>query len=275
MQYFNETLLKPNESQFVVLEKHSPVSRVGFTGLLIATLIITLWGADLVCLMTVDLGHTPIWLIPLAILIQAFLYTGLFITAHDAMHGVLFSKSPKINNFMGSLAVIAYAFLSYKALLQKHWIHHHFPASDRDPDFHDGTHEHPIAWYLYFMKRYFGWQQFVSFIGVYPVAHWLLHISHTNLILFWIVPLILSSVQLFYFGTFLTHRQPEAGYTNSHRAETTDLSTFWSFITCYHFGYHREHHEYPHIPWWQLPKVRQAQKANLASMMSPDMPQVG
>lgn len=275
LQYSSQKLLKPNEAKFVVIEKHAPISKVGITGLLIAILIITLWATNLAHLMTIEIGSIPTWLIPLGILGQMFLDTGLFITAHDAMHGVLFSNHPRINNAIGSLAVVAYSFFSYKTLLQKHWLHHHFPASDRDPDFHDGIHENPLAWYFHFMKGYFSWQQLISFTAVYPVAHWIFHIPHTNLILFWILPLILSSVQLFYFGTFLTHQQPEKGYSNPHRAETTGFSTFCSFITCYHFGYHREHHEYPHIPWWQLPKVYQAQKAYLAVRVGSEINQVG
>jgi beta-carotene/zeaxanthin 4-ketolase len=27
-------------------------------------------------------------------------------------------------------------------------------------------------------------------------------------------------------------------------------------ISCYHFGYHEEHHELPHLGWWQLPAAR-------------------
>jgi beta-carotene ketolase (CrtW type) len=45
------------------------------------------------------------------------------------------------------------------------------------------------------------------------------------------------------------------GYTNPHRAQSNPLPIFWSFITCYHFGYHQEHHEYPHVPWWKLPEI--------------------
>jgi beta-carotene/zeaxanthin 4-ketolase len=64
-------------------------------------------------------------------------------------------------------------------------------------------------------------------------------------------------LQLFYFGTFLTHREPTEGYTNPHRTTSNHFSHFWSFITCYHFGYHKEHHEYPQLPWWKLPEIYQ------------------
>jgi beta-carotene ketolase (CrtW type) len=65
---------------------------------------------------------------------------------------------------------------------------------------------------------------------------------------------------LFYFGTFLPHREPEEGYSNIHCAQSNSLPVFWSFITCYHFGYHQEHHEYPHVPWWHLPVIYKDQK---------------
>lgn len=30
-----------------------------------------------------------------------------------------------------------------------------------------------------------------------------------------------------------------------------------SFLTCYHFDYHWEHHRWPYAPWWQLPLCKQ------------------
>ncbi|HEY9845933.1 MAG TPA: fatty acid desaturase, partial [Candidatus Caenarcaniphilales bacterium] len=100
---------------------------------------------------------------------------------------------------------------------------------------------------------------------VFNIINFTLKVPENNLTLFWVVPSILSSVQLFYFGTFLPHQEPQAGYIEPHRAQSTPLPVFWSFITCYHFGYHQEHHEYPHVPWWQLPAVYQARtKASVA-----------
>lgn len=226
-------------------------------GLIAAASILSLWTISLSIFLTIDLVKIPVWLLPIAVLWQTFLYTGLFITAHDAMHGSVCPQSAKINRLVGSLAVTVYGLFSYKELLQKHGWHHRYPASDRDPDFHDGKHKNPLQWYLYFMSRYWGWKQFIGLTVIYQLAHLIFHISHINLIVFWIVPPILSSIQLFYFGTFLTHREPVEGFKNRHRAQTNPLPVFWSFVTCYHFGYHEEHHEYPQIAWWQLPAVHQ------------------
>jgi beta-carotene/zeaxanthin 4-ketolase len=84
---------------------------------------------------------------------------------------------------------------------------------------------------------------------------YIFQICPINVGLFWAFPLILSSLQLFYFGTFLPHRQPLEGYNNFHRANSTQLPIFLSFLSCYHFGFHQEHHEFPYIPWWQLPMI--------------------
>ncbi|HEY9728907.1 MAG TPA: fatty acid desaturase [Chroococcales cyanobacterium] len=224
-------------------------------GLLIAVFIISLWAISLVCLLSINIAKISTWLILLAILWQTFLYTGLFITAHDAMHGSVFPQNPKINAFVGRFTVTAYGLLSYRKLLQKHWLHHKHPASEFDPDFHNGINKNPVAWYFHFMKGYWDWRQIIGLGLIYNFAKFCLPVCESNLILFWVVPSLLSSVQLFYFGTFLTHKEPEGGYTNPHRTQTNPLPIAWSFITCYHFGYHEEHHEYPSIPWWQLPAV--------------------
>lgn len=226
-------------------------------GLIIALSILGIWFASLSILLTADVTQWHFLPISLAILWQTFLYTGLFITAHDAMHGVVYPGNPKINNLIGTIALGLYALFSYKELLQKHQLHHRFPASDRDPDFHNGNHKNFLAWYLYFMFRYWSWTRLAGLISIYYLVQYFLNISSTNLTFFWIIPSILSSAQLFYFGTYLPHQEPKEGYQNHHRARTISRSIFWSFISCYHFGYHHEHHEFPHMPWWKLPEVHQ------------------
>lgn len=230
-------------------------SKNRYWGLSIASLIIVTWAASLVSLLRLEVQHLQIsWLI-LAILWQTFLYTGLFITAHDAMHGCIVPQRPQLNHAIGFLALLFYGFLPYFKLRHAHWQHHQHPASDRDPDFHDGKHTHMLLWYARFMYRYWGWWQCIGIIGAYHFIHRVLHVPEANLLLFWAVPSLLSSFQLFYFGTFLVHREPVNGYQNASRAISTYRPLFWSFLTCYHFGYHQEHHEQPNVPWWQLPTI--------------------
>ena len=229
-------------------------------GLFIAITIISVWGLSLLLLLTFDVARPNIALISVGILYQTFLYTGLFITAHDAMHGSVCPTHPRINNAIGAIAVRLYALFSYRKLLVKHSAHHRTPASAADPDFHDGEHSGFLAWYLRFMREYLSWWQIIGMAVVFQIMEYVLMVPTINLILFWVSPALLSTLQLFYFGTYLPHRLPEGGYDNPHRARSNAYSILWSFITCYHFGYHWEHHEYPYLPWWRLPTIRKARK---------------
>jgi beta-carotene/zeaxanthin 4-ketolase len=226
-------------------------------GLAIAAFAIGIWFVSLIVLFHLDLSKIPFWSIPIAIAWQMFLYTGLFITAHDAMHGSVFPQNLKINHQIGAIALNLYGFFSYQELLKKHGLHHRYPASNIDPDFHDGIKKNGFFWYFSFLKRYWGWRQIIGqTIAVFLLISGL-QVPLTNFVLFWMIPPLLSSVQLFFFGTFLPHREPKTGYVRPHCAQTTALPVFWSFISCYHFGYHEEHHQYPHVPWWQLPAIYQ------------------
>jgi hypothetical protein len=73
-------------------------------GLFIALLIIAIWAGSLLFLVSLDVEKLPVYFIIPAMLLQTFLYTGLFVTAHDAMHGVVFPQNLKINNLVGSIA---------------------------------------------------------------------------------------------------------------------------------------------------------------------------
>ncbi|XGV99674.1 MAG: beta-carotene ketolase CrtW [Leptolyngbya sp. BL-A-14] len=226
-----------------------------FQGLAIASLVILIWAGSLTALLKTSPHQLqPVWVL-LAILWQMFLYTGLFVTAHDAMHGVVAPQHPKTNRFVGWLALTLYGLFSYRQLLEAHWQHHHHPASPLDPDYHNGKLKNPVAWYVNFFQRYWSWRRLLALIASFHAMHLLLHVPEANLLMFWIVPSLLSSVQLFYFGTYLPHREPVGGYQNAFRAQSVYCPLPLSFLACYHFGYHHEHHEYPQVPWWQLPSI--------------------
>jgi beta-carotene ketolase (CrtW type) len=225
-------------------------------GIFIGLAIILLWTAGLFALLSIDLMAIPLYGVIPAMLAQTFLYTGLFITAHDAMHGLVAPKRKRLNQLIGTLCVILYALFSYKRLRAEHRQHHAHPGSDDDPDFHDGAHPGFAAWYVHFMKTYVTWRQIAGMAMAFNLMAHVLKIPQANLIVFWAAPALLSTLQLFYFGTYLPHREPAGGYDNPHRAASNDFSVFWSFITCYHFGYHWEHHEFPQVPWWRLPTIR-------------------
>ena len=199
-------------------------------------------------------GGEWLWAVPL-VAVQSWLSVGLFITAHDAMHGSLVPGCTGVNRAMGRLALTVYAGFSYDRLTRAHWQHHEAPGSADDPDF---CAEHPTSfgrWYLGFLTRYFGWSSFL-FINAVVGLLLLAGVPIANLLLLYALPSILSSVQLFAFGTYLPHRHDGLAFADRHNSRTNDWGTLASLASCYHFGYHHEHHLSPHVPWWRLPARR-------------------
>jgi beta-carotene ketolase (CrtW type) len=192
---------------------------------------------------------------PALILLQSWLGAGLFIVAHDAMHGSLAPGRPRLNAAVGQIAVGLYAAFPYRKLRAKHHEHHRAPGTADDPDFHAERPREFVRWYLKFFRTYFGWREFALVTAVL-IAWLLLGASPLNLALFWGLPAILSSLQLFTFGTWIPHRQADTPFADAHAARTVRMSWTASLLTCFHFGRHHEHHLHPGVPWWRLPSVR-------------------
>ena len=184
----------------------------------------------------------------LHILIQTYLYTGLFITGHDAMHGIV-AKNRKVNDVFGHMATMLFAFLSYSTLRKKHYLHHRFPATEKDPDFSPRSNNFFVWWFV-FMKNYITWWQIVLMAITFNIL--LIWFSETRVIAFWVLPAILATFQLFFFGTYLPHRRPFTEEMGPHHSRTQSRNHLWAMLSCYFFGYHREHHENPTTPWWRL-----------------------
>lgn len=232
----------------------TPVIPQPALGLWSALLILGLWGTSLVTFVfLIDWSERSLLWMGLAVLWQTFLYTGLFITAHDAMHGVVLPTNLRLNHCIGAIAVLLFALFDYQQLLTKHWQHHKAPASDRDPDYHAPDRDGFWQWYLHFMGNYSTWSSMLGFTAIFNGLTLGLQLPRFNLVVFWILPSILSSLQLFYFGTYLPHRRPPEGYRDRHRTRSYRFGYLLSFLACYHFNYHEEHHRYPHLRWWQLP----------------------
>jgi beta-carotene/zeaxanthin 4-ketolase len=225
-------------------------------GLWVALSLIGIWVTSTIVLFSLDLAQLPNWLKFLGFAWQMFLYVGLFVTAHDGMHGSIAPKNPQLNDAIGSFVLFVYAMFPFGKMRLMHNTHHEIPAIVGDPDYHNGKRSNFFAWYFNFMQNYWSWLRIVFLISIFHAIHQLLHVPEGNLAWFWVFPSVASSFQLFFFGTFLPHSEPVGGYVNESRSTSTPFSEFWSFISCYHFGYHEEHHDLPHLAWWQLPAAR-------------------
>ena len=215
---------------------------------------------------TIHIGGIFLWewraaTLPIAaalVLVQAWLSTGLFIIAHDSMHGSLAPGRPRLNTAVGTLCLAAYAGLSYAQLYPKHHAHHAAPGSAEDPDFHPDHPRSALRWFVRFFSGYYTHWQIVR-ITLAACLYMLLGASLVNIVVFWAIPALLALAQLFVFGTYLPHRHDEGAFADHHQARSIALSPLGSLFTCFHFGgYHHEHHLHPGVPWWRLPSLRPA-----------------
>ena len=227
------------------------------TGVLLATGFISAWVVVHIYSVFFHALSAPLWQTLGLIAFQCWLYVGLFIIAHDTMHGSLFPNHPKWNARIGTAIMFVYAGFSWTYMRTAHHTHHDFPGTEKDPDFNA---EDPIKfwpWYFKFFFQYFGLRQVLTLMG-FTLFYIALGAPYLNTIIMWAVPAILSSVQLFYFGTYLTHRHA-APFPDAHNARTNAFPKWLSLLTCFHFGYHHEHHLFPYEPWWRLPYRKRLQ----------------
>ncbi|WP_288370421.1 fatty acid desaturase [uncultured Algoriphagus sp.] len=232
---------------------HSISRKIDPLGLIIAWSIIILWAISLVFWMNFELSWKSPWTY-LGILIQTHLYTGLFITAHDAMHGIV-SSDKRWNHFTGWISALLFSYNFYWKLFPKHHEHHRYVATDKDPDYHASGNF--FLWYLSFIRQYVTIWQILLMAVTFNILK--LFLPTENLIVFWMLPAILSTLQLFYFGTYLPHRGES---DNEHHSHSQPKNHLWAFLSCYFFGYHYEHHDSPGTPWWRLWEVKEKQTAD-------------
>ena len=198
---------------------------------------------------------------PLAVplvLLQTWLSTGLFITAHDCMHGSFAPGRAGVNRAVGRVTLMLYAGIDYDRMVPNHFAHHRHVGTAADPDFDAANPTHPVKWLRHFFAGYYShWQ--IARIVVVLSLYQLVGGSLLNIIVFWAVPALLALVQLFYFGTFLPHRHAADAFPDRHNARSSRFGPLVSVVTCFNFGgFHHEHHLHPHVPWWALPRTRVA-----------------
>lgn len=236
-------------------------------GLPLAAGILLGWVGSGMVLLPSSLSQWPIGWLALAVVARTWFQTGLFIVAHDAMHGTLWPERPDANRRLGQLALWLYAALPYQPCRANHLLHHRHAGTGRDPDHHGDGSGSPLHWYRRFMAAYLSPRQLTALVlgwlALAALAAPFTTSPLANVGLYGVLPLLLSSLQLFLVGTYLPHRSGATGgpgMGQDHQARSLDLPGWVSLLACYHFGYHWEHHAFPHLPWHALPAARRRVK---------------
>lgn len=238
----------------------------GVIGMTLAALIAGSWlGLHAYAMFVFELSWQNL---PLAVAMAAllcWLSVGVFIVAHDAMHGSLAPNHPRLAAHIAAVLLFLYAGFGWTTLRKAHFEHHDRAGHAGDPDFDEHNPSSFLRWYATFFKRYFGWRS-LTFVSAVVGVYWLvIGIPMVQIVALYGVPAIASSLQLFYFGTFRPHRHGVAEpFADDHNARTDGFSSAVSLATCFHFGYHLEHHRRPDVPWWALPAAHRAGVGSLS-----------
>ena len=227
-------------------------------GLALAALVIAAWSTlHVLGVFFMPLSLDMLWLIIPFVLVQCSLYVGLFIIAHDCMHGSLVPFKPAVNRAIGQLCLLLYAGFSFDQLNRKHHLHHRNSGTAGDLFFVDHPPYGFWHWYVKFFTEYFSGREFIYIAALTALYVGVFGASIFNILLFWALPALASSLQLFTFGTYLPHRPGPDTFSDRHRTRTNGYPWLTSLLTCFHFGYHHEHHLFPDLPWWRLPEAHE------------------
>lgn len=165
-------------------------------------------------------------------------HTSLFIISHDIHH--LYKKTP-LDIAVANLSLFLYAGFTLNDFSEKHSLHHQYPGVlGKDPDFSTGNF---LRWYLTFMSHYINIKQIIFvYLKFYVLFTFF---PSFNVYTFSVLPSVLSSLQLFYFGTYLVHSE-------NGQIKNSNFHPAFTFLTSFNFGYHEEHHKNPDIKWYLL-----------------------
>jgi fatty acid desaturase len=231
-----------------------------------------------------------IWIagVPLYLLAAASLH-GISLFTHEAVHGTLCSN-PSWNRALGAVCAwpVLQNFAAYKVLHLRHHDHLGLPG---DPDHYDNyTH---WSWLLILMhwgrliagypayilaipilgfRQGRGWERFwilfeVSCVVGIAAAVLISPVPRQLLIHAWLIPMLFINTLVNIRGmsqhTLLEHHSDTIRGT---RSILTNRVT--SFFMC-NENFHLEHHLYPGVPWYNLPRLHQATRDDLVARGAP------
>lgn len=223
----------------------------------------------------------------LAVLIIGARMHALAILMHDATH-YRFLKKRKWNDLITNIVTMYPLFTSIEVYRQNHLRHHQHLNTDHDPDwvakigvkeFTFPKSKRAFLWTLFtYMILYRGIKDAIWFLqrfqspsmkkkdkatDWYKIIYYLMLFSILTImgwwqyfLLFWFIP-YLSTFFMFQYIRSVAEHFGELAYdhdlTSSRTVKVNYLERF--FLSPHNVGYHLEHHLYPGVPFYHLPKL--------------------
>ncbi len=220
--------------------------------------------------------------LPLYLLAAASLH-GISLFTHEAVHGTLM-RNRWANGILGALCAIPVLqnFSAYRVL---HLRHHAHLGEDHDPDHYAAyTRWTWLIFLMNWMRLLVGYPIYITMIPILGFKHGtgadragiLAEVAATVFVVWgcfsflptaclvqgWLIPMLLINTMVNIRGmsqhTLLEHSDDEVLGTR-----TILTSRVVRFFMC-NENFHLEHHLYPGVPWYHLPRVHQALRQPLA-----------
>jgi fatty acid desaturase len=248
---------------------------------------------QLIAIIAVALYFDSIWLTVLAFVLVGARQYGLLILLHDASHGLLHPKR-RVNDAMTLWLLAAPCGSSFINSRKTHLMHHRFLGDDiKDPDYFlycsgaPAPKSHPFRFTWHFTKLVFGGQVIHTLFGklgggtapaqskaeLGSKIRALLPVALAQLVILgaftlaghpfayfylWVLPLITLAVLFNGVRVFCDHSVPAGSATHAEALIVTYLSNPVErfFLSPFHMNFHAEHHFFPYVPHYNLPKLR-------------------
>lgn len=250
-----------------------------------AATAVTVWAEQL----TGPLGWSA--RVPLYLLAAASLH-GISLFTHEAVHGVL-SPHPGWNRALGAICAwpVLQNFAAYKVL---HLRHHTDLGGGQDPDHY--VNYTPRGWLVFLMnwgRLLLGYPAYITMIPILGWRHgtasdrkWIAFEVGSTVLLAglvlasplprealvhgWVIPMLIINTLVNIRGMSQHTLLPEPNHPirGSRTILTNPVTTFFMCNE----NYHLEHHLFPRVPWYNLPRLHALLKEDLTAQGAPFIP---
>lgn len=260
-------LVRGHEDELAALTTHDWRKRAG------EFLCFGAVGASGVWLTTAGMASSRWPLLVAGIAITAIALNAFVLLMHDGMHGTLSSGLSR--NWAGSVLLGSTFLMSFSAYRVLHTRHHKFLGDPRDPDDYHNYIKHPaLVWALHFVRLTFGsllylvaipilaikfgteeerrriLAEYGILLAIYSVV--LRFVPGTTLFVAWFIPLLIVG-SLTAIRGFTQHGITDA--TDPYIASRTILPHPLVGFLLLNENYHLEHHLFPEVPSYHLPRL--------------------
>lgn len=199
----------------------------------------------------------------------------MFLLIHEGVHGILFPQ--KYLNYVVSVVIAIAGFVSFSAYQVMHLRHHDHLGDEKDPDdYHNYTDNPKLIWLLHYNRLLWATILYLIFVPFLALKfgnsqqrfqiifeYCLLIITYTIIFQFvpfsvftsvWLIPFCLTNFTINIRG--LTQHGITDATDPLIASRSIEANPVVQFLLV-HENYHLEHHLFPSIPSYNLPKLHQ------------------